>query len=359
MRHETNLRSIDYSALTAPILPSDVQEFEAELRGDGVLWSPRPQRGGVSRGLIVATVIFVVAPLAAAGVLALLGAWPQLIAFGPACVATAILAVFFIVPAAQSRRRAFGWEQHYRLSRFAWENGIEYRTGPDRPDYKGVMFDNLPALVMDHLTSTTGTYFDVGNLAYGTQESAHEGNRGFLAVHLGGALPQIILDAKANNGLMGGLGTHLAGQPTLSLEGDFDRYFTLYCPPGYERDALYIFTPDLMADLIDESHIFDVELRGEWMFAYSMTALDLTDPALLERMFRIVRTVAERAAKRSSRYRDDLYTSLDAAAAKPQGNRIPVSFPRRFGIIMLLWVASVAWIPLAPVAGALLSALPH
>ena len=33
----------------------------------------------------------------------------------------------------------------------------------------------------------------------------------------------------------------------LSLEGDFDRYFTLYCPKEYERDALYVFTPDLMA----------------------------------------------------------------------------------------------------------------
>lgn len=48
----------------------------------------------------------------------------------------------------------------------------------------------------------------------------------------------------------------------LSLEGDFDRYFTLYCPGDYERDALYVFTPDLLALLIDESRHFAANALG-------------------------------------------------------------------------------------------------
>ncbi len=37
----------------------------------------------------------------------------------------------------------------------------------------------------------------------------------------------------------------------LPLEGDWDRHFTLYCPEGYERDALQVMTPDVMAAMID------------------------------------------------------------------------------------------------------------
>ena len=34
---------------------------------------------------------------------------------------------------------------------------------------------------------------------------------------------------------------------------EFDEVFTLLCPPGYERDALYLFTPDVMAAMIDDA----------------------------------------------------------------------------------------------------------
>ena len=45
-----------------------------------------------------------------------------------------------------------------------------------------------------------------------------------------------------------------------TLEGDFDRHFTLYAPDGYGRDALYLLTPDLMSRLIDSARAFDVSL---------------------------------------------------------------------------------------------------
>ncbi len=48
----------------------------------------------------------------------------------------------------------------------------------------------------------------------------------------------------------------------LSLEGGFDRHFAMFVPRGYERDALYLFTPDVLALLIDHVADFDVELSG-------------------------------------------------------------------------------------------------
>ena len=120
------------------------------------------------------------------------------------------------------------------------------------------------------------------------------------------ALPHMVLDATANNGLFGTstLPISFDRAQVLSLEGDFDRYFTLYCPRDYERDALYVFTPDLLALLIDESRHFDVEIVDDWMFVYSATRFDMTDPGTLRRLFRIVDTVGAKTLRQTARYAD-------------------------------------------------------
>ena len=70
----------------------------------------------------------------------------------------------------------------------------------------------------------------------------------------------MVLDSRDNNGLVGGatLPATFRRDQVLSLEGDFNRYFTLYCPRQYERDALYVFTSDLISLLNDEADPFDV-----------------------------------------------------------------------------------------------------
>ena len=353
MSVETNLRSVDYSALTAPIDLAEVAAFEAETNTGPQRWMPR-HGGGTSPLLVVLAIVFMGGPafLLAVALLTgfLSGWWGGAIGLGPALVTFTALAGFFILPAMRAPRRAFGWEQHYRLSRFAWENGLNYEAERAKPRYPGVMFTNLPGIVYNHLTPKTGRFFDIGNLRYGQLGSdnamSESGHRGFLAVHIGGLLPHIILDAKSNDGLVGGLGVHLTGQPMVSLEGDFNKYFTLYCPVGYERDALYILTPDLMADLIDETLAFDVELINEWMFVYAMQPFDSTDPAIYERLFRIVETVGRRATRRATGYRDDQYSSPQAAAAKPAGRRMPVKFPRRFLVLLLAFLACLSWVPI-------------
>ena len=355
MSSETNLRSIDYSALTAPIDLAEVAAFEAETNTGPTRWSPRRGGAGTSPGMVILTLVFVVGPAFLLGALLvgaiLNGNWVGVIAFGPTLATFAALASFFTVPALRAPRRDFGWEQHYRLSRFAWDNGLTYEPERAKPRYPGALFTNLPAIVYDHLTPKTGRFFDIGNVRYGQlgtdSEMSESGHRGFLAIHLGGLLPHIILDAKSNNGMWGGVGVHFSGQPILSLEGDFNKYFTLYCPVGYERDALYIFTPDLMADLVDESLAFDVELINEWMFVYAMEPFDSTDPAIYERLFRIVETVGRRAVRRATGYHDDQYSSPQAAAAKPAGRRMPVKIPRRFLALLIAFFASLSWIPMA------------
>ena len=353
MAAETDLGSIDYSALTAPIDPAEVAAFEAETAARGFRWVPRRGDGGIPPLLVVLTIAFIGLPALLLLVTLLEVVIAQtaflLLMFGPVCVAVIALSAYFIVPSYAAPRRGFGWEQHYRLSRFAWENGLNYTPDSSKPRYRGVLFNNLPAHVYNHLTPKTGRFFDIGNVRYGggdTDNAMTEmGNRGFLAIHLGGSLPHIILDAKANDGFMGGIEVQLNDQSTFSLEGDFSRHFTLYCPPGYERDALYILTPDLMVDLLDESLVFDVELIGDWMFVYAMKPFDSMDVHTYERLFRIIETVGARAVRRSTGYRDDQYSSPKAAAAKPRGSRMPVQIPRRFALLGLAVFGSLAWIP--------------
>src|SRR5690606_3240844 len=125
--------------------------------------------------------------------------------------------------------------------------------------------------------------------------------------------PHMLLDSRQNNtwGFSGFAGLFDRAQ-VLSLEGDFDRWFTLYCPRQYETDALYVFSPGLMALCIDEVAPFDVEIVDDWMFVYSPRPFRMDDPALLERLFRIIDVVGSKTLKQTRRYRDE-------RAASPAG----------------------------------------
>ncbi|GAA1319029.1 hypothetical protein ACFSWE_06605 [Leucobacter albus] len=78
----------------------------------------------------------------------------------------------------------------------------------------------------------------------------------YLSMKLPRALPHLIIDARGN----GSLRSLLPGSQRLRLEGNFDRYFTVYVPQGYERDALELLTPDVMACLIDYGRSWDIEV---------------------------------------------------------------------------------------------------
>jgi hypothetical protein len=146
---------------------------------------------------------------------------------------------------------------------------------------------------------------------------------GYLALKLDRRLPHMVLDATSNNLLFGSnLPRRFGKDSVLSLEGDFDRYFTLYCPPEYGRDALYVFTPDLMALLIDESSAFDVEIVDDWMFVYSTEPFDLLQPAVWQRLDRIVDTVGAKTLRQTERYADERVVDPRRGIVAPQGRRM-------------------------------------
>src|SRR5690606_27767455 len=179
---------------------------------------------------------------------------------------------------------------------------------------------------------------------------------GFLALELDRRLPHMVLDATANNGLFGGtnLPARFDRSQVLSLEGDFDRYFTLYCPREYERDALYVFTPDLMAILIDEAAPYDVEIVDDWMFVYSRTPFDLAHRPTLERLFRIVETVGAKTLRQTVRYADERIGDFSADIVAPAGARLKRGVSIVAVLVAVAAFALWAWTMLGPGLGQLL-----
>lgn len=81
-------------------------------------------------------------------------------------------------------------------------------------------------------------------------------------------VPNMILQGKQQS-IFPRLGLAMNESQKLLLEGDFNSFFTLYCPSGYERDALYVFTPDVMAKMIDAYGVTDVEFVDDRLLVYA------------------------------------------------------------------------------------------
>jgi hypothetical protein len=190
------------------------------------------------------------------------------------------------------------------LRAFADANSLNYEPSAPAPHYGGALFEYLEdASVRDRFTGDVdGRLFEVGTItgtAGGSQSrktaggvqittsfhSSRRATHGYVVMRLDRALPHIVLDATRNDRTLGSsIPMPIARDQRLSLEGDFDRHFRLYCPTGYERDALYVMTPDLMALLIDDAGDLDAEIVDDLFYLYSNDAFDAADPALWQRL---------------------------------------------------------------------------
>lgn len=341
------VRTLDYSALTDPVARADVVAWRAQARGSGLPWARTTLSAGSLIGVGLGVLVFV---FVFGGVL--VSSVTDGISNGnPAAVVLPSVFLVVIAVVAITAVRAQGahggrWERWYRLSNFARANGMSFRPLDVAPDYPGEIFHiGRSQVVVEHLV-TGGRFLDIGNFRYitGSGKSQTTHNWGFLALSLDRAMPNIVLDAKANNSLFSSnLPVTLDRNQILHLEGDFDRHFTLYCPDEYEQDALYIFTPDLMALLIDEASPFDVELVDRWMFVYSSRPFELTDPAVLQRLFTIADTVGAEAIDQTDHYADDRIGDPAANIVAPQGARLKRSVSVLGVVIVVGFVAFWGW----------------
>ncbi|QIM15697.1 hypothetical protein G7067_03530 [Leucobacter insecticola] len=190
-------------------------------------------------------------------------------------------------------------EDHIRYLRFAQANGLIYDPGP-----------RTLAAGLGVLTRILRGGAD-DSVVFANREASGGGEResnsyfgGVCRVKLPVTLPNLVLRSRRNSAPTFSAYTRPAPSQRLSLEGDFDRHFSLFCPRGYETDALYLFTPDVMAWLIDDAGDFDVELVDDTIVLRSRDDLVSRDPAKWARIALALHALDDRIMQ-WSRWRDD------------------------------------------------------
>ncbi len=347
--------SVDYNPLFVPVSREEIARFKRESRDTGAPWarsSPFSTTVTIAFGVVVAVFLVAFLSLSLPLVSGLFEFRPGDSVLGlitPVLVLAVVgVGVYRYIVSVSTR-----WERLLRKARFATRNSLSYLPGRRMPYYPGLIFGHgSNGRSTDNYLSTGEQLFDIGNYEYttGSGKNRRTHQWGYLAFKLERRLPHMVLDARRNNLLLGtNLPTSFRRDQRLSLEGDFDKHFTLYCPREYERDALYVFTPDLMALLIDESATFDVEIVDDWMFVYSAQTFRLDDAATVSRLFRIIDTVGAKALRQTDRYADERIGDPNVNLVAPQGKRLKsgVALASIGVIVVFVWVLSSfvrAWI---------------
>ncbi|MGF2949539.1 hypothetical protein [Microbacterium alcoholitolerans] len=312
--------TFDARPLTAPVDPRAVSAFWRERR------ARYPRSSGQTVALVFTILIAAFAAVIFIGVggtmFAVIGSgvgrgeMSRLTLLIPVSVIVVIALIIAGVIMAWRRRRV----QRYRIARFASANGMTYIDQLASPALPGLIFQQGSNRQSSALVRGSEPRFvEFGNYEYTTGSGKNRSTHrwGYVAVKLDVPLPNIVLDARGNNGLGSNLPTSFRRDQRLSLEGDFDQHFTLYCPEGYEADALYLFTPDIMARFIDHAAQLDVEIVDDWMFLYMQRPASTTDPATWAWLFGAVGAVLTKFDQ-WARWRDERLRQARAdATAQP------------------------------------------
>jgi len=261
-------------------------------------------------------------------------------------VALAVASLLFWGGAMLYRRRDDGGidSTGIRMKRFLASNSLV--SGGGKPPVRGLLSElGSRRHVVQNIRSTPATVlpFEVAVLDCIENPESNVSRLTtftYLVVPLERALPHMLLDSRANDRITSSLPVPVRRRQLLSLEGDFDQHFRLYCPAEYERDALYLFTPDLMGALIDHARDFDVEVVGTRAYFFTNRALDLTSPEVWDDIDALLTSVAPKLFRVARRYSDERSPTLSEGVPRvaPPGRALQ----RRFRIPpQAYWTAAV------------------
>ena len=223
-----------------------------------------------------------------------------------------------------------GWlvdaSHRIRLARFALANGFAFADRLEGNRRPGLGFPghlrNIERGVIagEH----AGTPFQLGrNQSVARRDAERVDIRkpfAFIQLQLPTEVPHLVLKNRRSRVLpLAGLG--LGNTSRVSLEGNFDTTFTLLCPAGYERDALYILTPNLMAALLDTASDAEVEFVDDRATLYFGPRTALWKPETMAGVFSVIEQLGARLQRQTARYEDDR-AAASATAVALGGRRI-------------------------------------
>lgn len=128
-----------------------------------------------------------------------------------------------------------------------------------------------------------------------------------------------------------------AAQKIKTESPEFDKKFKVYIPKGYHIDALQIFTPDVMACLLDYGAAYDYELIDNYCYIY-MPRLDYAK--LLDTLATLSR-IATQFDQQAKHYSDARVGHFDADKVHIDGARIGKPAVNKIAVIIVLSVLAL------------------
>lgn len=311
---------IDYKSLNDTVTKNDIYKAKKQLNNS--------KTNNLSQSIIGFLVISAISPFLIMVVMISGSNGPSLNIGWVLFLIVILVALILIFNKYQTEK----WTKIVKLIRFTKNNNLIYQPLIKSPFYNGMIFTLGDSRLASDSISRSDDEFQIANYQYstGSGKNRHTVSYGFIRIKLDRNLPHMVLDSVKNNANL--LGMSFSNLPLminkdqrLSLEGDFDSYFRLYAPKEYERDALYVFTPDLMALFIDELGSFDAEIIDDYMYIYSNQPFNVTDESTLQRLFNIIDLVLSKAVDRLEKYSDFRLGIDDMGGVSAGGRRLKSS----------------------------------
>jgi hypothetical protein len=161
--------------------------------------------------------------------------------------------------------------RHEFMRQFAAANGFSYTAKGTLEGLAGTLFQIGRNKSVSDIVS--GKYRDcpvsIFSYRYTTEQgkSSQVHNFTIFLFQLNANMPDIILENKNHDFGESFFDTPISGVP-LTLEGDFNNYFNLKVPEGFEIEALELFSPNVMVDLEEKCRSLSLEVVGNQLYIY-------------------------------------------------------------------------------------------
>ena len=138
----------------------------------------------------------------------------------------------------------------------------------------------------------------------------------FVRFTLPTSVPHLVVTSNRSSALSAA-GLAISGGRVLRGSLEFDASFTLHCPADYERDALYIFTPDLLALMIDAAPGCDLELIDDTAYLYMSREPKLWVGPVADEMLAVIALLRRKLGRQTRRYTDERLTGNIVQTSAP------------------------------------------
>lgn len=237
-----------------------------------------------------------------------------------------------------------------RVYKFALQNQARLLVDVPPRGYAGVIFSaGHSHVIKEALVFPNGSEIGLHKFTTGSGKNQRDNYWGYMRVKLLRNVPNMLLDSKKNNfigGRFSNLPLSYKKDQTIQLEGTFNDYFTLYAPVDYGRDAFYIFTPDVMAALIDHGYDFDIEVIDNHLMFYSSRPFNLESEAEISKLLLVVDTISSELIDQTDYYTDERTASRESDAVAAPGRRLKTKVPVLVIVFIIIYIAYFLFNPL-------------